>query len=162
MNDETLLKIERLNDALEELFKLAELKRQKAKECLFEEVKMFRDREMKLLRKITLQLEALRQSDIKIKLFLDNKLLRRRDFLRIKNYHQFVYFIKYLGLPDFISFDQNLEEAFSGYDCAKWLVIHCLEQNLILPGYVVHNQYPIGKGNIECLLFNFEKRTKLS
>jgi len=73
----------------------------------------------------------------------------------VYNYADFVEYITQNGLPDFISFDHDLGEDESGYDCAKYLVEYCIEHNLQLPKFSVHSQNPVGKENIERLLNNF-------
>jgi hypothetical protein len=79
-----------------------------------------------------------------------------------KSYDEFVNYIKKNGLPDFISFDHDLGDykngkEYTGYDCAKWLVNYCLDNNLDLPEYNVHSANSVGKENIERLLENFKK-----
>jgi len=78
-------------------------------------------------------------------------------FERVYSYEEFVKFIMENGLPDFISYDHDLGEGKTGYDCAKWLVEYCLENNLSLPEYDLHSQNPVGKENILYLLNNFNK-----
>lgn len=46
----------------------------------------------------------------------------------------------------------------SGFDCAKWLVAYCLDNEMALPDFTVHSQNPVGKRNIESLLNNFKNR----
>jgi len=89
------------------------------------------------------------------KLYLDNLRVTPEGFDRVYNYADFVEYITQNGLPDFISFDHDLGEDESGYDCAKYLVEYCIEYNLPLPKFSVHSQNPVGKENIERLLNNF-------
>lgn len=91
------------------------------------------------------------------KLYLDDLRPTPTGFERVYAYEEFVKFILDNGLPDFISYDHDLGEGKTGYDCAKWLVDYCLENNLSLPEYAVHSQNPVGKENILTLLSNFEK-----
>lgn len=91
------------------------------------------------------------------KLYLDDLRPTPAGFERVYAYEEFVKFILDNGLPDFISYDHDLGEGKTGYDCAKWLVEYCLENNLSLPEYAVHSQNPVGKENILTLLSNFEK-----
>jgi hypothetical protein len=74
------------------------------------------------------------------------------------------------GFPEIISFDHDLSDRHyidpyfqeyvekTGYDCAKWLVEHCMDNNLDLPKFYCHSMNPVGKNNIESLLNNFKKR----
>lgn len=94
---------------------------------------------------------------VKTKLYLDDFRLVPNGFVLVKNYKAFTDFIQQNGLPDFISFDHDLGEEKSGYDCAKWLVEFCLDNNMSLPEFAVHSQNPVGKENIESLLGNFKK-----
>lgn len=103
----------------------------------------------------------------------------------VRNYDEFcvtiqTYYILYGKLPDLISFDHDLadehyapknhwdetyhdwveEQGFqekTGYDCAKWLVDFCMENELILPAFLCHSMNPHGKKNIESYLNNFIK-----
>ena len=90
-------------------------------------------------------------------LYLDDLRPTPEGFDRVYNYEEFVDYLERKGLPDFISFDHDLGEDLSGYDCAKYLVEYCLTHQLPLPNYKVHSQNPVGKENIERLLENFRR-----
>ncbi|WP_454966923.1 cyclic-phosphate processing receiver domain-containing protein [Capnocytophaga leadbetteri] len=92
-----------------------------------------------------------------MKLYLDDLRTTPEGFERVYSYEEFVSYLEHYGLPDFISFDHDLGEGLSGYDCAKYLVDYCLDRQLALPDFVVHSQNPVGKANIEQLLANFKK-----
>lgn len=95
------------------------------------------------------------------KIWLDDLRERpNRSFIHLKNYNEFKDFISTHGLPNFISFDQDLGLGKTGYDGAKFLVEYCLDNNLELPDYKVHSQNPVGKENIEKLLENIKKNQK--
>lgn len=89
------------------------------------------------------------------KLFLYDVRETPIGFSRVHNYEEFVRYISEKGLPDFISFDHDLGEGKSGYDCAKFLVKYCMNNQSKLPEFTVHSQNPVGKENIERLLGNF-------
>ena len=90
----------------------------------------------------------------------------------VRNYMEFVEHITMNGIPDFVCFDHDLaaehyvamhKEVYggldalsanygsekTGYDCAKWLVQYCDENNIKFPDFVVHSMNPIGKERIE-------------
>ena len=90
-----------------------------------------------------------------MQLYLDDLRPTPEGFDRVYSYEEFVVYLEIKGLPEFISFDHDLGEDLSGYDCAKYLVEYCLEHQLPLPDYQVHSQNPVGKENIERLLENF-------
>ena len=90
-----------------------------------------------------------------MQLYLDDLRPTPEGFDRVYSYEEFVDYLERKGLPDFISFDHDLGEDLSGYDCAKYLVEYCLVHQLPLPDYQVHSQNPVGKENIERLLENF-------
>jgi hypothetical protein len=48
-------------------------------------------------------------------------------------------------------------ETISGYDCAKWLVEYCMDNDLDLPNWIVQSANPVGKDNINGLLNNYLK-----
>ena len=93
-------------------------------------------------------------------LYLDDLRSTPEGFERVYSYTEFVAYLEHKGLPDFISFDHDLGEEFSGYDCAKYLVDYCLDHQLLLPDFAVHSQNPVGKENIERLLNNFKEQQK--
>ena len=92
----------------------------------------------------------------------------------VRNYDEFVNYIKTNGLPYFISFDHDLSEIHysdfwdenseytekTGFDCAKFLVEYCIENNLKLPEFYVHSMNPVGKDNIINYLNNFKKHNE--
>ncbi len=67
-------------------------------------------------------------------------------------------FIRQNGLPEFISFDHDVEEKRTGMDLAKWIVEQDLDGNIDIPQsfkFYVHSANPQGKKNIEGLLNNY-------
>ncbi|MDN3674295.1 hypothetical protein QWY99_14625 [Flavobacterium branchiarum] len=94
------------------------------------------------------------------KLYLDDLRPIPEGHIGVSSYTEFVTYITDSGLPDFISFDHDLGLEESGYDCAKWLVNYCLDNNFRLPKFDVHSQNPVGKENILSLLQNFKKNIK--
>lgn len=73
----------------------------------------------------------------------------------VKSYEEFIHYIINNSLPDGICFDHDLGEEKTGYDCAKWLVDYCMDNNLKLPVYAIQSANPVGKENISKLLINF-------
>jgi hypothetical protein len=78
----------------------------------------------------------------------------------IRNYNGFVEWITKNGLPDFISFDHDLADISfdnekTGYECAKWLVDYCLDNNLVCPKFYCHSMNPVGRDKINGLLMQF-------
>jgi len=81
------------------------------------------------------------------------------------------------SLPGMISFDHDLADEHydpykyvgsyeeiaksftekTGYDCAKWLIDFCMDNNIVLPDFLVHSMNPAGGENIFKLLSNFKK-----
>lgn len=115
-------------------------------------------------------------------LFLDDIRKEPEGWFVVRNYNQFIEWIKVNGLPDVVSFDHDLadehyndylsDENFgkkddeiklnydkyqekTGYDCAKWLVQYCLENKLDLPIYYIHTCNGVGRINIQKTLENF-------
>ena len=103
------------------------------------------------------QLNVQPKTLIIMNLYLDDLRPTPADFDRVYDYEGFTEYILQKGLPDFISFDHDLGEGKSGYDCAKFLIDYCLENSLPLPRYAVHSQNPVGRKNIEMLFENFLK-----
>ena len=93
----------------------------------------------------------------------------------VTTYQEFIYWIMHYGLPDAICFDHDLQAFKSsypemvediecnektGYDCAKWLVEYCINNNKPLPEYAIQSANPVGRENINSLLMNFNKFNK--
>lgn len=82
------------------------------------------------------------------------------DFHIVRSYDDFVNFINKNGLPEFISFDNDLgldkngNVAPDGYAAAKWLVY---ESGLDLRNFKfeVHSANPVAKIQIQSLLNNY-------
>jgi hypothetical protein len=97
----------------------------------------------------------------------------------VKSYKQFVDYIYDNGLPTAICFDHDLglevaikarEKGMSkrasrklkqlektGFDCAKFLVDYCIDNQLDLPKWNIQSANPVGKENINSLLLNYQK-----
>jgi hypothetical protein len=104
----------------------------------------------------------------------------------VRNYDQFVSKIKEWGMPQFISFDHDLSTEHyhpsmysdnpddynklydsdffkekTGYECAKWAVDYCMDNDLIFPDYICHSMNPIGRANIESYIESFKRSNTL-
>lgn len=87
------------------------------------------------------------------------------EFDIVRNYHDFVKYIKTNGLPEFISFDNDLgldsngEVAPDGYAAAKWLVY---DSGLDLKDleFKVHSANPVAAEQIRGLLTNYINHLK--
>jgi hypothetical protein len=107
------------------------------------------------------------------KLFLDDlrdvkmvyKDLTDDDFVIVRNFHDFKKVILEKGLPEFISFDNDLglDEndliAEDGYACAKWLVYDS-GIDLRALNFYVHSANPVASQQIQSLLDNYIKHLK--
>jgi hypothetical protein len=90
------------------------------------------------------------------KQFYDNLLKQyNANFIWVKNIYQFIDYIEKNGIPQFVSFDHDLNnrgggEGLSdeqkinnnGVNCAKWLVNYCKQNNQPLPKFYVHSANP--------------------
>jgi len=99
------------------------------------------------------------------------------DVKWVLSYDGFVKWITANGLPDAICFDHDLGDDIAndlvkngmnkkkarevkrqektGYDCAKWLIDYCQENELEIPTYAIQSANPVGKENIDKLLKNY-------
>ncbi len=95
----------------------------------------------------------------------------------VKSYVEFISWINDNGLPEAICFDHdladnfelrkdydinswfNLEEGkeYTGYDCTKWLVDYCMDNNEKLPLWAIQSANPVGAENINNYLLNYKK-----
>lgn len=116
-------------------------------------------------------------NDTKIDWLVFSPIGKNVEVIWIKTYNEFVEYILTNGLPEAICFDHDLSDfqAFksnypelmedvelpetekTGYDCAKWLIDYCLDNNLNIPKYNIQSANPIGKENIDKLLKSFNK-----
>lgn len=107
------------------------------------------------------------------KLFLDDirtvemvyKNITGQDFVVVRNFNDFKSTIKQRGLPEFISFDNDLgldtngNVAPDGYDAAKWLVYES-DLDLTKLKFKVHSANPVARMQIQGLLDNYIKHRK--
>ena len=86
------------------------------------------------------------------------------EIIWVKSYNEFTDYIINYGLPTAICFDHDLGDEsipeMTGYDCAKWLVNYCIENNKELPLYNIQSANLIGKQNILSYLNNYLKSLK--
>ncbi len=88
-----------------------------------------------------------------------------KDFVVVRNFDDFKKVIIEKGLPDFISFDNDLgldeneEIAPDGYAAAKWLVYDS-GFDLINFKFNVHSANPVASLQIQSLLDNYIKHLK--
>ena len=78
----------------------------------------------------------------------------------VRSYEAFVTKIRDTGLPDIISFDHDLGEEKSGYDCMKWLVEYLMDNDLEMPKVLVHSANPVGADNIRGLYDSYNKHVR--
>ena len=103
----------------------------------------------------------------------------------VRDFNQFIEHITENGLPELISFDHDLADEHytpskywhdyeaskkyqeqqnykekTGFDCAKWLIDYCMDNDLKLPSYLSHSMNPVGRDNILGILNNYKKYEK--
>lgn len=94
------------------------------------------------------------------------------EWIIARNMDDAAWYIKYHGIPYFISFDHDLADEHyglydsaevskaekTGYDFAKWFCKYVIDNEIALPDnfdYYVHSMNPVGKANIEQYMRNF-------
>lgn len=83
------------------------------------------------------------------------------DIFWVTSYQEFTDWIMINGLPDGICFDHDLgSHNGNGYDCAKFLVDYCMDNNLEIPEYGIQSANSVGRENIDRLLMNYINFTK--
>ena len=118
--------------------------------------------------------------------YTQNLIYYNNKWVIVRSYAEFVLYITNNGIPDVISFDHDLADEHyresmydgdghysnyyhdgtfkekTGYDCAKWLCEHCLDQNLKLPKEIyIHSMNPVGSVNIKSIFDTFNKIHKI-
>lgn len=106
---------------------------------------------------------------------------QKNEWIIVRNYNEFINYIKNNGLPTLISFDCDLQDIHykigakhdfekfnisdyesegvekTGVHCAQFLIDYCLDNNLKLPEYLIHSQNPAGSLEIKSRLERFKK-----
>ena len=105
-----------------------------------------------------------------------------KDWVVVRNYDEFVLTIKQRGIPTVASFDHDLADEHyrpsmydsdkhytnyytdgtfkekTGYHCAKWMLDHCVENDLEIPKLsYIHSMNPVGTENIKSLFYTYNK-----
>lgn len=90
-----------------------------------------------------------------------------------RSYEEFVECVTDNGLPEVVSFDHDLADAHynpttwtedfvyhekTGFDCVKWLVDYCINNNLKFPEWHLHTMNPVGRKNMEAYILNYLKQ----
>lgn len=111
------------------------------------------------------------------------ELLREKEWDVVRSFNAFIWYIEENGVPKFISFDHDLADSHytpkhlwcdynkskewqerkihkekTGYDCAVWIVEHCINNNIDLPEYYCHSMNPVGRDKIIKELECFEEK----
>lgn len=117
--------------------------------------------------------------------YIKDEIYINKTWIIVRNFNEFIQYIIENGLPDLISFDHDLADEHyvpskywydyeaskkyqeqqnnkekTGFDCAKWLVDYCIDNDLKLPSYLSHSMNPVGRDNILGILDNFKKYEK--
>lgn len=109
--------------------------------------------------------------------------IQQTEVVWVKQYAEFVAWIKQNGLPAGVCFDHDLGMVVAlearakgmskrqarklkplektGYDCAVWLTEYCYEHKLKIPPYNIQSSNPVGKQNINQLLQNFKNKHQI-
>lgn len=79
-----------------------------------------------------------------------------------RTYQAFIDGIKLQGMPEYITFDHDLQDFYSfdpesgegveehtGMSCLKWLVEYCIDYDMMLPVCFFHSMNPIGVKNMK-------------
>lgn len=76
-----------------------------------------------------------------------------RSFCVCRSYDAFVENVEHMvkDYDVYVSFDHDLGEDKSGYDCAKWIV----ENHIPIKGFSIHSMNPVGVANIRQLLTHY-------
>lgn len=108
--------------------------------------------------------------------YTKNEIYYNLSWLIVRNYNDFIEVINKNGLPNLVSFDHDLAKIYynsktqtesfiydneTGYDCAKWLIEYCINNDKPLPEYYCHSMNSDGYKRILNLLDEFKKYKKL-
>jgi 5-formaminoimidazole-4-carboxamide-1-beta-D-ribofuranosyl 5'-monophosphate synthetase len=118
------------------------------------------------------------------KIYLDDiRTPEDKSWIVVRSYEEFTEKISEIGLKniEIISLDHDLDESAmreyfrnvvtnfnidydniyekTGYDCAKWLINHCINNKLNVPIIYVHSANPVGTANIIGYINNYLAHT---
>jgi len=101
----------------------------------------------------------------KVKVYLDDiRTPLDKTWLVVRNYQDFVYLLNNIDFTkiDVISFDHDLSDITNGhektgYDCAKYLIKLCMDNQKKPPFTQVHSANPVGSKNIISYINNYLK-----
>lgn len=82
------------------------------------------------------------------------------SYIWLKDYDIFVDFVREIGSQIskcIVHFDHDLGLGKSGYDCAKWLIDWCLDNDYPAPDYDIQSSNPVGRKNIESVFETYWK-----
>lgn len=99
----------------------------------------------------------------------DSELYETEDWKIVRNYNDFVKFIKENGVPKLVSFDHDLSEEHykasnqtflpysdfkvkTGYHCLQWLLLYCAKVNAKPPKILIHTLNLTGAENMKTLI----------
>src|SRR5579859_2852646 len=98
------------------------------------------------------------------------------EWVIVRNFEEFVAYIKCNGCPAIVAFDHDLgpehyifdwsgsdtcPSQLSGYDCVKWLVEYCEEHNHKFPEYYLHTMNDQGLLNMKGYIESYRKSKEL-
>ena len=99
------------------------------------------------------QVESLLQMELKTSV--------HKTFI-VRTSTEFIELISDRGVPvdGIIFLDNDLGEEMEGYDCLKWLIEKCLDEDLDLPMVLVHSQNTVAQDNMRSSIIRYHKYRK--
>lgn len=82
-----------------------------------------------------------------MKLYLDDVRKCPEGYTLARSYQDFVALVD-TEIPAEVSFDHDLGEAKTGYDCAQYLAGVCIAKDVPLPAWHCHSANPVGRARI--------------
>jgi hypothetical protein len=78
-----------------------------------------------------------------------NPIYKNLEWVVVRTVEEFQECITTLGMPNIISFDNDLQTVLEGYDAIKWLGNeYCIENGLDLPTCYFHSKNSVGYDNM--------------
>lgn len=127
----------------------------------FGEAADLKDKERRIRREIMVSIRKCRTEQIPVILHLDGlKSQYYSKTIKARREDEFIFFIQEFGLPDVVMLEYDIEMTKTAYDCAKYLIIDCLEKRTPLPPFKVHGISLSSQKDVETLLTTFQTMTK--
>ena len=110
------------------------------------------------LQEAVIEMQAAQQS---LNIYLGGVPIEHEQFTSINNLEQLQLFVKEVSMPHRITIGIDSLSKDVAYECASWLILYCIEQQLKFPDYVINSGRSNDDKQLENLIVNFTKHYQI-